>query len=133
MGIDPNKNSSIEYEGGGFGLPPSQYDIEDEMNLMTNGNAEHSLNTESEIGGINVSDITKSKIDLKNFPDKEEAIAMILTLAKQYGLWSDQDYETIQKELQEVFATESYEKLLDKFDEYFSSYVEFINDPRKST
>jgi len=85
------------------------------------------------IGGINVSDITKSKIDLKNFPDKEEAIAMILTLAKQYGLWSDQDYETIQKELQEVFATESYEKLLDKFDEYFSTYVEFINDPRKST
>ena len=50
-----------------------------------------------------MSDITKSKIDLKNFPDKEEAIAMILTLAKQYGLWSDQDYETIQKELQEVF------------------------------
>jgi len=51
MGIDPNKNSSIEYEGGGFGLPPSQYDIEDEMNLMTNGNAEHSLNTESDDWG----------------------------------------------------------------------------------
>ena len=49
--VDPNKDNSNEYEGGGFGLPPSIYDIEDEMNLMTNGIADLNLNTETDDWG----------------------------------------------------------------------------------
>jgi len=64
-------------------------------------------------------------------PEKIDAITMLLTLAKQYGLWTDMDYEPIQNELNEVYMNGDYGDLLNKFDEYFGKYVYFGSDPRK--
>jgi|TARA_R100000234_G_scaffold117644_2_gene96470 hypothetical protein len=75
--------------------------------------------------------IEKVKIDLKHMPEKIDAITMLLTLAKQYGLWTDMDYEPIQNELNEVYMNGDYGDLLNKFDEYFGKYVYFGSDPRK--
>tara|TARA_A100001011_G_C14070537_1_gene740091 strand:+ start:239 stop:475 length:237 start_codon:yes stop_codon:yes gene_type:complete len=75
--------------------------------------------------------IEKVKVDLKNMPKKEDAIWMLLTLAKQYGLWTDIDYEPIQDELNEVYKNGDYGDLLNKFDEYYEKYVYFGSDPRK--
>ena len=75
--------------------------------------------------------IEKVKVDLKHMPGKEDAISMLLTLAKQYGLWTDVDYEPIQNELREVYQNGDYGDLLNKFDEYFEKYVYFGSDPRK--
>jgi hypothetical protein len=68
--------------------------------------------------------ITKSKVSLKGLTEYQDIEPMLMTLTKQYGSWTDQDYETIQDE---IHADKTFYGAISIFEKYFSLYVEFTN------
>ena len=72
-------------------------------------------------------DELKCKVSLKGMKTVSDAYSMIMTLNKQYGLWTDNDYKTIAEELVEV-SNNGLTEFLSVFKKYYGDYVEFIDE-----
>ena len=74
-----------------------------------------------------MSDELKCKVSLKGMKTVSDAYSMIMTLNKQYGLWTDKDYKTIAEELVEA-SNNGLTEFLSVFKKYYGDYVEFIDE-----
>ncbi len=74
-------------------------------------------------------DELKCKVSLKGMKTVSDAYSMIMTLNKQYGLWTDKDYKSIGEELVEASNT-GFTEFLSVFEKYYGEYVEFIDVSR---
>ena len=72
-------------------------------------------------------DELKCKVSLKGMKTVSDAYSMIMTLNKQYGLWTDKDYKTIAEELVEA-SNNGLTEFLSVFKKYYGDYVEFIDE-----
>ena len=72
-------------------------------------------------------DELKSKVSLKGMKTVSDAYSMIMTLNKQYGLWTDKDHKAIAEELIEASNT-GLTEFLSVFEKYYGDYVEFIDE-----
>ena len=74
-------------------------------------------------------DNLKSKVSVKHCKTYNDASPMLMTLAKQYGLWTDQEYRDIQEELEEQGQKHGLLAGLRVIEKYFNDYIEFIEVP----
>ena len=76
-----------------------------------------------------MSDELKCKVSLKGLNTVSDVYGMIMTLNKQYGLWTDKDYKAIGEELVEA-SNNGYEEFISVFEKYYGEYVKFIDVSR---
>ena len=68
----------------------------------------------------------KSTISLEELKTVDDVFPMIITLNRQYGLWTDKDWKSIGVELIEA-SNNGYNELLAVFEYYYGNYITFID------